>query len=82
MSATVEVGNWLDSYSPYNTPDIWEIGQLMLMLGRPRNFFNDKTNQQIAHFETETLTRDYILNKLNWRGGPGSSCAIKPKKSN
>jgi radical SAM superfamily enzyme YgiQ (UPF0313 family) len=84
LSATIEVGDWLHSYAPYNAPDIWDIGQTMLISGRPRSFFNDKTNQQIIEYryKTETLTRDYILNKINWRGGPGSSRAVRPKKSN
>lgn len=93
LSATVEVGNWLHTYQDYNTPDIWSIGQWFLATHRPRDFFNNKNNKEIqgefyrstgliADAKHDVVTKEYILNKLNWRDGSGTSAPIKIKKSN
>jgi hypothetical protein len=92
LSATVEVANWLDIYHPYDTPNPWNVGQWMLAMRQPRSFFMDKTNAEVnaslykttgllADAKANIIAKEYILNKLNWRGGPGTSCTTKPKKS-
>jgi radical SAM superfamily enzyme YgiQ (UPF0313 family) len=92
LSATLEVGNWLNTYHPYNSPDIWSIGQWLLATSRPREFFNNKNNKEIqldlsrstgliADAKHDVITKEYILKKINWQPRPSRSQANKLKKS-